>query len=132
MRKFLSLIVMAAMFLLPLKMQAQVTLPYTCGFESTDNFTAWTMTNCDANSGLMENSAVAHSGSVGFAFSYNTNPPQFLISPEFSGTTTMSGVLVEFWYKNYSSNYPESFMVGYSTTTSDTLFYKINATFVAE
>ena len=59
-----------------------------------------------------------HSGAGCFRFTYNTNPPQYLVSPKLGGTDD-DGILVSFWYKKYSASYVENFKVGYSTTTSD-------------
>ena len=95
-------------------MCAPKTLPYTYGFEEEDEFDCWTMLDCDPYTGRSNASYSIHQGDYGFRFCYNTNPPQYLISPELKGTT---GVDVSFYYKNYSNDYPETFQVGYSTTT---------------
>ena len=87
-------------------------LPYTYGFEEEGEFDCWTMLNCHTSS--MISSAAKHQGNNGFQFRYTYNPPQYLISPEFEGTTGMD---VSFYYKNRSNSYPETFQVGYSTTT---------------
>ena len=73
------------------------------------------MVDCVSISGLMEDAA--HTGNYGFVFNYTSNPPQYLISPELEGTE--NGISVSFCYKNCSADYPETFCVGYSTTTSD-------------
>ncbi len=92
-----------------------VAIPFTEDFEESSNtIGCWTVANIDANSGLTSD---AYSGSRAFRFSYNTNPPQYIFSPELSGTE--DGVKVEFMYKVQSTNYPESFQLGYSTTTND-------------
>ena len=88
------------------------SLPYTYGFEEQDEFDYWTMLHCHSNSGISTNST--HQGNKSFRFRWNTTPPQYLISPLFEGTT---GMKVSFYYKIGSNNYPESFQVGYSTTT---------------
>jgi hypothetical protein len=88
------------------------SLPYYEGFE--DGIGAWQLVNCHANTGI--NQSAKYEGSYGFDFRYSTTPPQYLISPEFDGTTAIS---VSFWFKNSSSTYPETFQVGYSTTTKD-------------
>ena len=83
------------------------------GFENgLDN---WTLRNCEEATGL--NYDAAHSGNIGFAFCYNENPPQYLISPELSGIT--DGMVLQFYYANYSSSYPETFQIGFSSTTND-------------
>ena len=88
------------------------SLPYTFGFENSDEMECWTRQDCNSQSGIY--SAAAHEGSKGFRFYYNTNPPQYLISPEFEGTSAM---YVSFYYRNALDSYPETFQVGYSTTT---------------
>ncbi len=88
------------------------SLPYAESFEN--GIGGWTMVDCVSGTGVGSN---AYEGSKGFTFRYSTNPPQFLISPEFeAAATTMN---VSFWYSVYRSNYPETFQVGYSTTTKD-------------
>ena len=85
------------------------------GFE--DGLGDWTLRDCDSITGIF--SYDAHSGSVGFRFYHrNTNPPQYLISPQLSGIT--EGMRLEFYYKNATSYYPEIFQVGFSTTNNAT------------
>ena len=88
------------------------SLPYTYGFEDADELDCWTMLNCDNNTGIYTEAACE--GNNGFRFYYNTNPPQYLISPKLDATTY---VAVSFYYRNSSDTYPETFQVGYSTTT---------------
>ena len=88
------------------------SLPYTCGFENENEFSCWSMVNCHNSSGI--STSAGHSSPHGFSFYYTYYPPQYLISPELTGTEY--GVHVEFDYKNSSSSYPETFQVGYSTT----------------
>ena len=96
-------------------------LPYSYGFdESTAATSGWTKTSCHSNT---ENYNLGTSGthdgsSYVFRFYYNTNPPQYLISPELAVGT--KDITVSFWYKAYSSSYEESFKVGYSSTDSET------------
>lgn len=105
---------MAAM--LPLAMQAQQSLPYSYGFENNDLASeGWTMSNCESATGI--SSSAAKTGSYGFSFRWTSTPPQYLISPELTGTD--NGVEVSFYYKAYSSSYTETFKVGYSTTDAD-------------
>ena len=53
-----------------------------------------------------------------FLFGWQPVPPyQYLITPELQ--VSAHKVIVEFEYKAHSSNYPESFKLGYSTTTND-------------
>lgn len=107
---------MLVVAMLPLAMQAQVSLPYEYGFENNDlTAEGWTMVDCDASSSI--NNAAANSGTYSFRFHWTTNPPQYLISPELNGTD--AGVEVAFYYKSNSTTFTETFMVGYSTTTND-------------
>ena len=89
------------------------SLPYTYGFEEEDEFECWTMLRSATYTGRSSYYS-AHEGDYYFQFCYNTDPPQYLISPKFEGTT---GVDVSFYYKNGSDYWPETFQVGYSTTT---------------
>ena len=90
------------------------SLPYSYGFEDPGEFDCWTKLNCHNSSAI--NSSAAHQGNYGFRFYYNTTPPQYLISPQFEGTT---GVKVSFHYKNSSDAYPETFQVGYSSLRTE-------------
>ena len=104
------MLLMAAM--LPLAMQAQQALPYSYGFEDNDlTADGWTRSDCHSSTGITTSSKM--NGDYGFSFHWSTTPPQYLISPELTGTT--SGVDVSFYYKKGGS-YTETFMVGYSTT----------------
>ena len=94
------------------------TIPYTYGFEDSDEFNCWSMVDCAVSTGINGNGA--YTGSNGFMFTYNQAPPQYLISPELVGTD--EGLVVEFRYKNNSYNnynYCERFQVGWSTTDAD-------------
>lgn len=94
-----------------------VAIPFTEDFEANSTTAAcWTTTNTHSSTGITTEGAF--SGSQAFRFYYSVNPPQYLISPELSGTT--NGVKVSFMYKAQSSYYTETFHVGYSTTTNDT------------
>jgi hypothetical protein len=88
------------------------SLPYTYSFEEEDELECWTMLDCDSYTGIFQ--GIAQSGNHCFRFCYNTTPPQYLISPKLEGTTGMN---VSFYYRNTSNYYPETFQVGYSTTT---------------
>ena len=83
-----------------------VALPFTEDFSGSID--CWKKVSCDASTGLNNGT---------FRFAYNTNPPQYLISPEID--TEDKPVTVEFDYYVYSSSYPETFKVGYSTTTNE-------------
>ena len=97
-----------------------VELPYTEDFEETSAaLGCWTVEDIASSTGIVEDgyTSYAYSGTRAFKFGYNTNPPQYLISPELSGAD--NGVVVSFMYKAGSTTYPESFQLGYSTTTDD-------------
>lgn len=96
-----------------------VAIPFTENFEATSStVNCWTLVDAAAYTGVQTSADYAYEGSSMFLFSYNTNPPQYLISPELSGTG--SSLQVEFYYRTMSATYPESFVIGYSTTTNDT------------
>ncbi len=88
------------------------SLPYAYGFEDPGELDCWTRLNCDDGSTISHSSA--YEGQYGFGFHWNSTPPQYLISPKFEGTSSMN---VSFYYKNGSNEWPETFQVGYSTTT---------------
>ena len=91
---------------------AQTQITITQGFE--DGMGDWTMNHCEGNTGIK--SGFAYEGSNCFRFYYTTNYPQYLISPELDEN---DGGTMSFYYARESSNYTESFKVGYSTTTSE-------------
>lgn len=80
------------------------------GFESGLN--GWTMNHVHSSTGVTS-SYDAYEGSSLFRFYYTTNTPQYLISPEI---TTANPLEISFKYAAYSSDYEETFQVGYSTT----------------
>lgn len=88
---------------------AQKSLPYSYDFSTALDTEGWSKENCHSSTGI---------SSGAFRFYYNTNPPQYLISPELA--TISSTVDVSFDYKVQSSSYIESFQVGYSTTDNNT------------
>lgn len=95
-----------------------VSLPYTTSFEDEESRAGWSMKDCVSRTGFSTSSTtIIHSGEIVFAFYYTQNPPQYLISPKLKGTE--KGVEVEFYYRAHQTDYPESFQVGYSTTTND-------------
>ena len=87
------------------------SLPFTEGFEGDLN--CWTLVDC--NSMTEQSSWTHYTGNYTFRFHFNKTPPQYLISPELA--TTSAQKTVSFWYKNRSTDQPETFQVGYSTTT---------------
>ena len=98
--------------------RAQQALPYDYGFEDGNiTLDGWTTANIAGYTGLFSGGNNPYEGSYAFGFWYSTNPPQYLISPELTGTG--NGVEVSFYYKARSGSYPETFCVGYSTTTND-------------
>ena len=90
-----------------------VALPYAEGFEN--GLGGWTKVGCATYTGITTENK--HSGIYSFKFQSTYNPPQYLISPELAETE--NGLSVQFYYKNYISDNPESFRVGYSLTTDD-------------
>ena len=96
---------------------SSVAIPFTEGFEN--GIDCWTLTACASSTGVVENTAYgtyANTGTHAFKFAYNTNPPQYLISPELTGTE--AGAFVSFMYR-VGGTWQESFALGYSTTTND-------------
>lgn len=93
---------------------APAVLPYVEDFEAGGNYGCWTTVQTAASTGL--NSSHPYSGSSAFRFYYSANPPQYLVSPLLAGTG--DGVQLEFSYANEDNGYPESFAVGYSTTSN--------------
>ena len=89
-------------------------LPFFCGFEDESEYGCLELSNAADGTGLTNGTDYVHSGTLAFAFAYNTNPPQYLLFPEFEGTTAIN---MSFFYKIRSTTYPETFQVGYSTTT---------------
>ena len=95
---------------------AAYEIPYVMDFEASDaSLGCWNIYNVVNNTGLT--TSRPYSGERSWFFYYTTNPPQYLLSPELSGTE--NGVQVEFSYAAYSASWDESFAVGYSTTTND-------------
>lgn len=93
-------------------------VPYTEDFEADGNYNCWTVHATSASTGRMDIPFYAESGAGFFAFANSVNPPQYLISPELSGTG--AGLQLEFGYRIIDLRFTESFVVGYSTTTNDT------------
>ena len=102
--------------LLPTAIKAQVALPYTFGFEDDEDLSGWSESIEDG--GGIFNQDEANGGTCCFGFHYTYYPPQYLISPELTGTE--NGVEVEFYYKALSTLYgTESFKVGFSKESND-------------
>ncbi len=87
-------------------------LPYTEDFEN--GIDCWSRVDCESGTTVQTDNP--YSGTHAFKFYWNTNPPQYLISPEFTGGE--DGVEVSFMYR-VAGSYTESFVLGYSTTTND-------------
>ena len=90
------------------------------GFE--DGMGDWTMYNCSSYSGITTSNP--NTGSYCFDFYYTANYPQYLISPELDDN---NGGTMTFYAKQYSSSYPESYKLGYSTTTNDVSAFTFGA-----
>jgi len=90
------------------------------GFE--DGMGDWTMYNCYSSTGIFNSDA--NTGDYSFGFYYTTSTPQYLISPELDDN---NGGTMTFYAKQYSSNYPESYKLGYSTTTNDVSAFTFGA-----
>ena len=54
-----------------------------------------------------------------FAFAYTYNPPQYLISPLLDENGVVEGSTLFFQYEGSDDDSPETFQVGYSSTTND-------------
>ncbi len=109
--KILSLLVLLMTAVSGAWAQKQITI--TQGFE--DGMGDWTTNHCHNSTGI-SNSYGGYESSYSFRFYYTPNAPQYLISPELDEN---DGGTMSFYYARYSSNYNESFKVGYSTTTSE-------------
>ena len=122
MKKFTFLTALAALLLLPSPAKAQLSLPVTMDFENETAYNTWTVVNSPTDwndePATTRISGSAHDGSYCFRFYYSTNPPQYLISPELSPLSGPAQVV--FWHKAQSTSFTESFMLGWSSTTSDT------------
>ena len=115
MNKKTLLIIMLLALGAPWAAWGQKTLPYEYGFENNDlTGEGWTRNSLSSNTNIY--SIAKRTGNYGFLFYYYADP-QYLISPELTGTS--SGVTVEFYYKTSSTFFPRTFQVGYSTTTTD-------------
>ena len=90
------------------------------GFE--DGMGDWTKYNCHNNTEIT--SADANTGDYSFRFYYTSNYPQYLISPELDDN---NGGTVTFYAKQYTNTYPESYKLGYSTTTNDVSAFTFGA-----
>ena len=83
-----------------------------------NGYKGWKRHDCIDGSQGKSGSVVSKDGNAGFAFlSDQVHHPQYLISPQLA--KTIDGTQLSFYYKNYNTGYPESFMVGYSSTTDD-------------
>lgn len=111
-RKALQFLLILALGL-PWAASAQKTLPYEYGFENNALYEeGWAMGGSSFSLGIVY--GTGHSGEYYFQFYGTSDQYQYLVSPELSVTT--NGLLVEFYYKNNNTYYPQSFQVGYSTT----------------
>ncbi|MBP5662700.1 MAG: choice-of-anchor J domain-containing protein [Bacteroidales bacterium] len=95
-----------------------VEIPYVENFEADGQYDCWTVHAANSLTGRMDLFVFAENGTGFFAFASSVNPPQYLISPELTGTS--AGLKFSFGYKAIDYRFAESFVVGYSTTTNDT------------
>ena len=86
------------------------------GFEDESTFTNWTRSN---TSNVSRSTSAKYSDNYGVQFTYTSNPPLYLISPDVSAYTTESGLKLEFYYSNNSNSYTETFYVGFSNTNTE-------------
>ena len=89
----------------------------------------WTLRDCYAATGISTTSSYIHSGSGSFTFHYSDTPPQYLISPVLTGVT--SRTKLEFYYKNASTTWSETFQVGFSSTNDETSSFTFGSTYTA-
>ena len=88
------------------------------GFEKGGDYEGWTLKECKANTGATSNEKARHTGYAGFGFnSIDMTTPQYLISPKLAPVT--EGTLFSFYYRARDERWPESFRVGFSSTTDD-------------
>lgn len=109
-----SMMLLAVLFSLT-GARAQQTLPYSYGFEDQDLSTdGWVAQGATAEStAILDGGGCPKTGNYGFAITYSEEN-FYLISPLLVGGE--DGVLMSFWYKEYSSEYgDEQFQVGYTT-----------------
>jgi hypothetical protein len=119
-----SLLIMLLMAMFAPWAVGQKSLPYSYSFEYSSGTAAealaaegWTLQNCKSGTGIVSSTSYGspHTGTYYFQFAYQTNSNQWLVSPEL--TTSEKNIVVEFYYRKYTSG-TETFKVGYSTTTT--------------
>jgi chitodextrinase len=93
-------------------------IPYVENFEADGQCDCWTVHATSSYTGRTDLPFYAENGNGFFAFANSVNPPQYLISPELTGTG--AGLRFSFGYRAIDYRFAESFVVGYSTTTKDT------------
>lgn len=102
---------------------AQKSLPYSYGFENNDLATeGWTLANSNTGTyatGRVYSNYTSHAGSYYFRFYSNENPPQYLVSPKLSDSST--GLVVSFYYRNAYNGNSEAFCIGYTTNESNSV-----------
>ena len=102
-----------------------VSLPYTDSFEN--GMGGWRMRDCHQTTRIKK--SYAHSGEYHFEF-YPDTEDQYLYSPHFTGGTPMK---VSFYYRNYDSDCPATFKVGYaSSKTAEITWQRIVITRTGE
>lgn len=97
------------------------TYGYTFGFEDSEGgLNCWTKTNANSSTDIASGSAryPVTGSNKGFQFTGSVEGGQYLISPEFEDL--VDGVVVSFYQTAFYSSSPQTFQVGYSTTTNQT------------
>ena len=96
--------IMALLLSIVVGVRAQQALPYEYGFEDNNLTTdGWELVGATSTStGILANTAAAHSGSNGFRFNYSEQNA-YLVSPVLTGGDL--GIDVSFWYKEYNATY---------------------------
>lgn len=97
-----------------------VSLPYTDSFEN--GMGGWRMRDCHPSTGIrtIEDGGYPYSGEHGFYF-HTDSKDEYLYSPHFAGGTPMK---VSFYYRNYNSDWPAAFKVGYVSSKSASIIWE--------
>ena len=103
-----------------LRFLTAVNLPYSMGFEN--GMPGWSEVDINVYYNIIYTGIYAearHDGAYGYQFRcYEVDPKdQYLISPALPDNTPVD---VSFYYRNHWQSSPETFQVGYSTSTRDT------------
>ena len=103
---------------------ASVTTKYFEGLEESTSLDSWSKLDKDGNetTNIARSSYAGYNSNYGVRFSWTQDPPLYLISPDLSSYITVSGLKLEFYYKNNqagNTNYPETFCIGFSSTDNE-------------